>query len=79
MIGAWLLQHFVEETGASGSLLGVLAICHSHEVVIRPTLFPLATLLFLFGVLGARGLGGLGFLLPLGVTIGEDRPNCLFA
>jgi len=27
MIGAWLLQHLVEETGASRSPLGVLAIC----------------------------------------------------
>jgi len=28
MIGARLLQHLVEETGASRSPLGVLAICH---------------------------------------------------
>ena len=43
----------------SGSPLGVLAIRRGDEVVVQPTLLPLATLLFLFGVLGARGLGGL--------------------
>ena len=78
MIGARLLQHFVEETRASRSPLRVLAICRGNKVVIRPTLFPLVTLLLLFRVLGARGLGGFSFLLPLGIAIREDCPNCLF-
>ena len=41
MIGSWLLQHPVEETGASRSSLGVLAICRGDKVVVRPTCFPL--------------------------------------
>jgi len=53
MIGAWLLQHLVEEIAASRSPLGVLAIYLTHKVVIRPTLLPLATLLLLFRILGA--------------------------
>ena len=53
MIGARLLQHLVEETGPSRSPLGVLAICRSDEVVVRPALLPLATLFLLFRVLGA--------------------------
>ena len=78
MIGAWLLQHFVEEPGVDRSPLGALTICRGDKVVVWPTLIPLATLFLLFRVLGARGLGGLGLLLPLCVPVGEDCTNCLF-
>ena len=53
LIGEWLLQHFVEETGASRSPLGVLAISCGDKVVVRLTLLSLATLFLLFRVLGA--------------------------
>ena len=79
MIGAWLLQHLVEETGASRSPLGVLAICRGDQVVVRPTLLPLATLFLLLRVARAQGLGGLGLLFPLGGAVGENCTNCLFA
>jgi len=78
LIGAWLLQHFIEEARASRSPLGVLAICRGDQVVVRSTLLPLATLLLLLGVTGARGLGGLGLLFPLGSAIRENCTNCLF-
>jgi hypothetical protein len=79
MIGAWLLQHLVEEAGATRSPLGVLAIHRGDQVVVRPTLLPLATLLLLLGVARSRGLGGLGLLFPLGGAIGENCANCLLA
>ena len=79
MIGAWLLQHFVEETGANRSPLGVLAICRGDQVVVRPTLLPLTTLFLLLRVTGTRGLGGLGLLFPLGAAVGENCTNRLFA
>jgi hypothetical protein len=52
MIGAWLLQHLVEEAGSGRGSLGVLAIRRSDDVVVLPTLLPLLTLLLLLGVLG---------------------------
>ena len=78
MIRAWLLQHFVEETEASRSPLGVLAIRRGDQVFVRPTLLPLTTLFLLLRVLETRGLGGLGLLFPLGAAIGENWTNCLF-
>ena len=78
MVGTWLLQHLIEEAEASRTPLGVLAIYRDDQVVVRPTLLPLATLILLLGVAGARGLGGLDLLLPLGGAVGEDCTNRLF-
>ena len=50
VIGAWLLQHLVEEAWASRGPLGVLAFRRGDQVVVRPTLLPFATLLLLLGV-----------------------------
>jgi len=77
VVGTRLLQHLVEEARASRSPLGVLAIRCGDQVVIRPTLLSLAAIFLLLRVTGARGLGGLGLLFPLGSAIGENCTNCL--
>ena len=79
VVGTRLIQHLVKEARASRGLLGVLAIRRGDQVVVRPTLLPLATLFLLLRVAGARGLGGLGLLFPLGSAIRENCTNCLFA
>ena len=74
MIGAWFLQHLVEETGASRSPLGVLAICRGYQVVVRLTCFPLRPFFFL----GSRELEASvasAFCFPLAVPSEKMAPT----
>ena len=54
-------------------------ICRGNMAGLEDLLLPWATLLLSLGDAGGRGLGGLVLLLPLGVIVGEDGPNRLFA
>ena len=78
VVRAGLLKHIVEEPEASGAS-GILAIRCCDETGLEDLLLPLATLFLFPEEVGSRGPRGLVPLLPLGIAVGEDGPNSLFA
>ena len=78
VVRAGFLEHVVKRPRASGAS-GILAFCGHDQIGLEDGLLPLATLFLSFGEVGNRGLGGLIPPLPLGVVLGEDGPNSLFA
>ena len=75
MVWAGSFKHVVEEPWASG----ILVVRGRNEPGLENLLFPLASLLLFLGGARRRGPGGLIPPLPLGVVVGEDGPDGLFA
>jgi hypothetical protein len=81
MIGAWLLEHFVEEVGTSGRFSRVLVLGGGDKVCVGGVAFHLRLLLaFLLGVALSGRLGDILRLAALGLLIlPEDGLNRLLA
>ena len=78
VVRAGFLKHVIEGPRVPRAS-GILAFCGCDQVGLEDGLLPLATLFLSFGEVGNRGLRGLVPPLPLGVVLGEDGPNSLFA
>jgi hypothetical protein len=81
MIGAWLLEHFVEEVGASGRFLRVLVLSSGDKVRVGGVAFRLRLLLaLLLGAALSRRLGDIFRRAALGqLVLLEDGLNRLLA
>ena len=79
MVRTWLLKHIVDYFEAPVGASGILAICGYDEIGLEGFLLPWASLFLFLGETGGRGPGGLVPPLPLGVVVGEDGPDSLFA
>jgi hypothetical protein len=81
VIGAWLLEHLVEEVGASGRLPRVLVLSGGDKVRVGGVAFRLRLLLAL--LLGAALSGRLGDVFRLAalglLVLPEDGLNRLLA
>jgi len=75
MIWAWLLQHLVEEAGASRSLLGVLAIRRGDQVVIHRPCFPLQPFFFFLGSREPEASVVSAFCFPLAAPSEKIAPT----
>ena len=73
MIGAWLLEHLVEEAGCSRGSLSVLAIHHSEKASCRPY-FPFRPFFFL-GSREAEALVASSFSFPLAFSLEKIAPT----
>jgi hypothetical protein len=81
MIGAWLLEHLVEEVGTSGRFPRVLVLNGGDKVRVGGVAFCLRLLLaFLLGAALSRRLGNIFRWAALGLLVlPEDGLNRLLA
>ena len=74
MIGAWLLQHLVEEAGCSRGSVSVLVIHHSEKASCRPY-FPFRPFFFFLGSWEAEALVASSFSFPLALSLEKIAPT----